>query len=156
VKDPSGALIPGTALTVRDAATGIEKQTTAESDGSFVFANIQSGTYKLTAKAPGFQATVVDGIVVDTGRTTDVAISMKVGATSETVEVSASAVALETTTNEIGTTINSTSIATLPYTSRDALNFALLMPGAQSGSGGSTFNGLPNASMNITLDGMNN
>ena len=63
---------------------------------------------------------------------------------------------LETTSNEVGTTINNNSINELPYTSRDALNFALLMPGAASGSGGSTFNGLPNASLNITLDGMNN
>jgi hypothetical protein len=44
----------------------------------------------------------------------------------------------------------------LPYSGRDSLNFALLTAGAQSASGGSTFNGLPNASMNISLDGMNN
>ena len=121
-----------------------------------MFVNLPAGTFKLTATASGFQASVLDSVVADTGRITDVTVEMKVGATTETVEVSAAAAQLETTSNEVGTTINVSSINTLPYTSRDALNFSLLTPGAQSASGGSTFNGLPNASLNITLDGMNN
>ncbi len=156
VKDSSGAVVPKAAVKLLDTATNIGRETVSGGDGSFVFVNIPAGTFKLTATAAGFQASVLDSVVVDTGRITDVAVEMKVGATTETVEVSASANHLETTSNEVGTTINVSSINTLPYTSRDALNFSLLTPGAQSGSGGSTFNGLPNASMNITLDGMNN
>jgi hypothetical protein len=156
VKDSSGAVIPNVALRLRDNAQNTEKTTVSGSDGSFIFANLQAGDYKLTATAQGFQAAVTDQINIDSGRTTDISISMKVGSMTETVEVSATGVQLETTSNEVGTTVNSSSIKTLPYTSRDALSFALLMPGAQSGSGGSTFNGLPNASMNISLDGMNN
>jgi hypothetical protein len=160
VKDPSGAAIPGAALKAKDMATGIEKTTAATAEGLFVFANLQAGTYQVTASAAGFQSSRIDNILVDAGRTTDISISMHIGAVTETLEVSASAVQLETTTNEIGATINSSQIKELPYTSRDALNFALLMPGAQNttigSNSGQTFNGLPNASMNITLDGMNN
>src|ERR1035437_5586154 len=156
VKDTSGAVVPKATLRLVDTAQGIERQTISSDEGAFVFVNLQAGDYKLTASAPGFQAAVVAQIKVDSGRTTDIGVTLKVGSATETVEVAASAVQLETTSNEVGTTVNSRSIATLPYTSRDALSFALLMPGAQSGSGGSTFNGLPNASMNITLDGMNN
>jgi hypothetical protein len=156
VKDTSGAVIPKVALRLVDTEQGIERQTASGDDGSFVFVNLQAATYKLTATAQGFQVAIVGEIQVDSGRTTDIGVVLKVGSMAETVEVAASAVQLETTSNEVGTTVNSRNIATLPYTSRDALSFALLMPGAQSGSGGSTFNGLPNASMNITLDGMNN
>jgi hypothetical protein len=83
-------------------------------------------------------------------------MEMKLGATSQSVEVVAAGVQLETTSNEIGTTVNNSSITNLPYSGRDTLSFALLTPGAQTTSGYSTFNGLPNASMNITLDGMGN
>lgn len=157
VKDTTGGSIPKAALKLVDSATGLEKQAVAGEDGSFVFVNMQAGSYKLTATAQGFQAVVVDQILADSGRTTDITVLMKVGTMTETVEVAASGVQLETTSNEVGTTINSSSIKTLPYDSRDALNFTLLMPGVQqSGGRNNTFNGLPNASLNISLDGMNN
>ena len=99
---------------------------------------------------------MLNSIVVDSGRITDVAVRLEVGAATERVEVQAIAPQLETTSNEVGTTINNKGILNLPYSSLDSLNFALLMAGAQSGSGGSTFNNLPNASMAITIDGMDN
>lgn len=160
VRDPSGASIPRAALTLRDVSTGIEKTTAANTEGTFVFVNLVAGKYALTVSAPGFQNAKLDGIVVDTGRTTDVNVSMVVGATADTVEVTANAGQLETTSNEVGTTIANTSIQSLPYASRDSLQFALLMPGnasANDPSGrASTYNGLPNASLNISVDGMNN
>src|SRR5262249_26776 len=81
---------------------------------------------------------------------------LNIGSTTESVQVMASGIQLETTSNEVGNTINVKAINDLPYASRDALSFALLTAGATTTSNNSTFNGLPNASMNITLNGMNN
>lgn len=156
VKDSSGAVVPKAALDLIDMATNIARQTTSGDDGSFTFTNLPAGSFKLTATAPGFQVSVLESIAVDTGRTTDVTIQLKVGSATESVQVTAAGVQLETTSNEVGNTINVQSINDLPYTSRDALNFSLLTAGATTTSGYSTFDGLPNASMNITLDGMNN
>ncbi|HKE22724.1 MAG TPA: carboxypeptidase-like regulatory domain-containing protein [Bryobacteraceae bacterium] len=160
VRDPSGATIPNASLKLRDMATGIEKAGAANSEGTFVFVNLVAGTYSLTASAPGFQNKMLDNLVVDTGRTTDISVQMAVGSTTESVEVSAAMAQLETTTNEVGTTINNKAIQDLPYASRDALQFSLLMAGnaaANDPSGrNSTFNNLPNASLSITLDGMDN
>jgi hypothetical protein len=156
VKDQSGAVIPSATLKLKDPTTGIETTATSTGDGAFAFASIQSGGYDLTATAPGFQNTVIKNVVVDSGRVTSVTVELKIGATTETLEVGAAAVQLETTSNEIGTTISNNLIDNLPFASRDTLGFALLTPGAQSASGGSTFNGLPNASLNISVDGMNN
>ena len=156
VKDSSGAVVPKADLQLIDMATQVARQTTSGDDGSFTFTNLPAGSFKLTASAPGFQASVLDSIVVDTGRTTDVTIQLNVGSTTESVVVTAAGVQLETTSNEVGNTINVKGISDLPYTSRDALNFSLLTAGATNSSGYATFNGLPNASMNITLDGMNN
>lgn len=160
VKDSSGAVVPKASLQLVDMATNVARATTSGEDGSFAFTNLPAGSFKLTATSPGFQATVLESIVVDTGRTTDVTIQLALGSTTESVQVTASGTQLETTSNEVGNTINVKSIADLPYTSRDALNFSLLTAGGvsttTSAGTSQTFNGLPNASMNITLDGMNN
>lgn len=159
VTDSSGAVIPKASLKLVDTATGLEKQTVSGEDGSFVFANLQAGTYTLSASAAGFQNAVCSKVLVDAGRITDQPVDMKVGSTTETVEVSASTVALATTTNEVGTTISNNSVMNVPLAGRETLNFALLMPGVGNTQGNdrySTFNGLPNASMDITVDGMNN
>lgn len=160
VRDPSGASIPNAVLKLKDIATGIEKSTTANNEGTFVFVNLVAGTYSLTASAQGFQSKTVDNITAASGRITDVPVTLEVGAATQTVEVAASAEQLETSTNEVGSTITNKSIRDLPYASRDTLQFALLIPGnanANDSSGrASTFNGLPNASMNIEIDGMNN
>jgi hypothetical protein len=160
VRDPSGSVVPKAALKLRDMGTGLEQKTTSTGEGNFAFANLQAAVYRLTVTVPGFQTAVYDNISVDTGRTKDVAVQMSLGSVTETVQVSASGDQLATTTNEVGTTISSSLIQDLPYNGREALSFALLMAGnsnANDSSGrNSTFNGLPNASMNITVDGMNN
>src|SRR5262249_8774472 len=132
VRDPSGAMIPGAVLSLKDTATGIEKSTTSGADGSYTFTNLQAGTFDLTVTASGFQAGVYKSVAVDTGPVTDVPIELTVGAANQSVEVQASAVTLETSSNEVGATITSNLIQDLPYASRDTLGFALLAPGAQS------------------------
>ncbi len=156
VRDPNGAVVPNATIKATDNATGVEQTTVSSSDGNFSFPTLQFGSYKLTVSATGFQNSVIAAVIVAAGRTTDVSVDMTVGATSETVQVTANAEQLNTTSNEVGTTINNKLVQNLPYNSREGLAFSLLMAGATSAPGGSTFNGLPNASLNISVDGMNN
>jgi carboxypeptidase family protein len=158
VRDPNGAVITNATIKITDNATGIEQSTVSSSDGGFLFPNLQFGTYKLTAAAPGFQNTVIASITVESGRTTDVSVDLEIGTTSETVLVTASSEQLNTTTTEVGGTISNKLVQNLPYAGRDSLNFAVLIAGSARSTSdrNSTFNGLPNASLNITLDGMNN
>ena len=130
VRDPSGAVVPKASVKLTDVGTGIEKNTTSAQDGGFVFPNLQAGTYKVTVSAAGFQTSVLDSIAVDSGRVTDVPLTLAVGTSTQTVEVSSGVAQLETTTNEVGTTINNKNILNLPYSSLDSLSFALLQAGA--------------------------
>src|SRR3989442_2826024 len=129
VRDPHGAVIPNAAVKVTDNATGVEQSTVSSSDGDFLFPNLQFGTYKLTVSAKGFQTFVVSSVVVQSGRTTDVSVDLQVGAAAETVEVAATAEQLNTTTTEVGGTINNKLVQNLPFNGRDGLNFAVLIPG---------------------------
>lgn len=158
VRDPNGAVIPSATVKVTDNATGIEQSGVTSNDGEFLFPNLQFGSYKLTVTAAGFQNFVIASVVVESGRTTNVSVDLQVGAATETVRVAASAEQLNTTTAEVGATINNKLVQNLPFAGRDSLNFAVLIAGSSRSTSdrNSTFNGLPNASLNITLDGMNN
>jgi hypothetical protein len=158
VRDPSGAVIPDAMIKVTDNSTGVEQTTISSSNGDFLFPNLSFGSYKLTATAAGFQMAVYSSVVVASGRITDISVDMKVGGATETVVVEAGTEQLNTTTTEIGGTISNKLVQNLPYAGRDGLNFAVLIAGNMRSTSdrNSTFNGLPNASLNITLDGMNN
>src|SRR5580704_10512767 len=76
VKDPSSAVIPGADVKAMDMGTTITHDTTSAADGGFVLPNLVEGTYRVTVTAKGFQTAVVDGIVVDAGRVTDINVAM--------------------------------------------------------------------------------
>src|SRR5215467_15578434 len=158
VRDPNGAVVPNASVKVKDNSTEVEQTTVSSTEGGFLFPNLQFGSYKLTATANGFKTAVIASIVVESGRITDVSVDLEVGTTSETVQVMTSAEQLNTTTNEVGSTISNHLVQNLPFNGRDGLNFATLIAGNMrtTSDRNSTFNGLPNASLNITLDGMNN
>jgi carboxypeptidase family protein len=158
VRDPQGAVIPKATIKVTDNSTGVEQTTVSSNDGDFLFPSLQFGSYKLTAIATGFQTTVIGSVVVQSGRVTDVSVDLQVGTTSEMIQVTASTEQLNTTTTEVGGTISNKLVQNLPYAGRDGLNFAVLIAGSSRSTSdrNSTYNGLPNASLNITLDGMNN
>jgi hypothetical protein len=156
VLDPGNAAVPKASISARDLATGIAHAVTSASDGSYLIPNLLAGTYDVTVTAPGFQTTVASAVVVETGRTTDLPLNLRVGQITETVEVSGSAAMLETTSNQVASTIRNDYVKELPLSGRDTLSFAALSAGAsQTSSGVTTFNGLFEAALNISLDGIN-
>src|SRR5256886_349623 len=158
VRDPHGAVVPNATVKVTDNSTEVQQTTVSSSDGNFLFPNLQFGSYKLTATATGFKTAVIASVVVESGRTTDVSVDLEVGTTSETVQVTASAEQLNTTTNEVGATISNKLVQNLPIAGRGSLDFAGLIAGNSRSSSqrNSTYNGLPNGSLTITPDGITN
>jgi hypothetical protein len=129
VVDPSGSLVPGVAITAKDLGTNITHAVTSGPNGTYVLLNLQPGSYEVTGKAEGFQTTVVSNVVVETARTLDLNIQLKVGQIAQTLEVRDVAPLLQTTTNTVATTIRNDFIQDLPLAGRDTLQFAALMAG---------------------------
>jgi hypothetical protein len=158
VVDASGAVVVGATLTVSQQSTGFIRTATTNESGAYVFPALQPGTYQLKVTATGFSEAAYDTVVVGAARTTDLKVELKVGAATETVRVSSQGAVLETTSNTLSSTISPEGIQNLPLGGRDVLPFAQLVPGAQTGGDQrfTTYNALPNAAINITVDGVNN
>jgi hypothetical protein len=158
VQDESGASVLGVELQLQNDATKAIQTATSSGDGGFIFTSLLPGSYILTAKKQGFETAIHRGLVVNAARTTNQTVTLRVGVISETVEVLSAAPVLQTTTTTVSGTVDQKYLQDLPLPGRVVLPFALLMAGAQQGVNArdSTINGLPGASLNITLNGIAN
>ena len=93
VKDPSGAVVPGANLTLRNAVTSYEQSVASDSSGAYRFNNVPLNSYQLTINAPGFSPmSQTVGVANTVPITTDVVLTMAEVATSVSVQASAATV----------------------------------------------------------------
>lgn len=155
VLDPSGATVEGAKLVLQDLATNEIRSVDTQAGGTGTFASIPLGTYKLTITKTGFQSEVMNSVVVQGGRNTDVKAQLKVGSATETLVVSASEAPLvELTSSAIASTIDMKQIEDLPLQGRDISALAQLTPGYSGTGGFGTWNGLPVIAQSNTIDGV--
>ncbi len=158
VVDGSGAAVAG--ATVDLYLAGGQKpllsvKTTGE--GLFHIIGVRPADYDLTVDAKGFMKAAVHGITVDASRETDVAtIKLQLPTVSQTVEVTAEAQGVETTSAEISGTITTEELRNLPILDRDVLSILQTQPGVvANGNSNTVINGLRTSYSNVTLDGIN-
>src|SRR5215471_8255493 len=159
VQDPTGAVVPKAKVVLKDTKTGLTKESTATETGTFLFSDLAIGSYEVMVTAPGFKSETVSNISVSTSQTTDVRISLELGATSETVLITGGeSQTLESSSQLVASTLASKTIDQLPLGNRgNALALARLAQGAQPPTGGDTrYNNLPGGAVNVTVDGINN
>jgi hypothetical protein len=157
VVDTTGAVLSGATVVVKNNATGTEYKVNTSSSGTYTVPSLGSGTYTVTVEAQGFKKAVVQDVKIDAGVPAAVNLTMEVGVASETVVVQGGAEVLQTQSANVATTITGRQITDLPFTSRDALDLVLLLPGTSTPGRPrtSTVNGLPKGAINITMDGIN-
>jgi len=164
VKDPNNAVVTTAVATVTSKATGAVRKLNAGNDGIFVVESLQPGDYEVKVEAQGF-STQVQNLSVQVGGTTTADYSLSIGATSQTVDVTADAPVINTTDTVVGGIIGRDRVENLPLNGRSFLSIALLEPGvnvtytATSGAGNPnsffqvSIGGAPNSMTFITVDG---
>jgi hypothetical protein len=111
VTDPSGAVVAGAKVTVRNTNTGLERTTQTSNDGSYSISELPIGTYDVTISQSGFQTSATHGVNVDVATERRVDASLKTGQVSEQVLVSADSLPqVETTTDTLGGTFTQTEV----------------------------------------------
>ena len=136
VSDPSGAAIPGATVTLTNIGTNYAQVAASDNTGVYLFKLVSPGNYSLTIAATGFAEYVQSGIVINANLNATQNVHLKVAtAKGETVNVTADAELINTTSAELGTTVNEYSVTQLPLNGRDPSNLVLLAPGMISAIG---------------------
>jgi hypothetical protein len=138
ITDPTGASVQGANIELQDMATNDIRQATSGSDGSYHFSNLSPGTYQITVNAPGFKSTVQQNLILQANTGAHVNISLELGNTQQKVEVTGSAVLLDTETANSVSTLDSHLISALPNATRTPLNFVFAVAGTTQGPAGMT------------------
>lgn len=129
VRDSSGAVLPGVAVTVLHVDTGTERVVYTNANGQYRAPLLPLGTFRVTAALEGFKSYEQTGIEVRAGANVVINVTMGVGALEEVVSVTADAAVVDLAKTDVGRTLNEREIRNLPLVSRNPYNFALLEPG---------------------------
>ena len=157
VTDPSGAVIVGASVNLKDNATGESFSTTSGANGGFQFTLLKPGAYTLAASQSGFKQ-VTEAVTVLLGQTASANLKLEVGSGSVTVEVTGQGAMLQTEDANITTNFETRQVENVPNPGGDITNIAQTAPGITmntTGSGYGNFSafGLPGTANLFTVNG---
>lgn len=164
ITDPSGAAIAGAKVTATSVETGASSVTTTSGTGGYRFSLLNPGHYKVTATASGFQVSSTT-ISVAVGQVATENLTLRMGSTSETVEVTASSQLLQSDSPELSTEVSFDQLQNIPNPGSDITYSAQSRPGVVMNTGANSSSGtlgygnfsvfgLPGTSNNFTVNGM--
>ncbi|MCU1307982.1 MAG: TonB-dependent receptor plug [Acidobacteriaceae bacterium] len=167
VQDEQGAAIPKAAVTAVQDGTNAEFKAQSDGQGYYSIKALPIGTYKVSVTAPNFTKLNVNSVAVDSGRNTVLGAQvLKIGASTEVVNVEATAPLIDAASSQIGATFESKQVQELPNAGAGFDNLALFIPGMAQTSGSTSFsntngagissNGLRGRSNNFQIDGQSN
>lgn len=136
VTDPSGAVIPGAAVTLTQTSTHVERTAASDTSGLYTFPNVPVGAYTLTAKAPNFQTFTQTNIVLEVGSSITINIKMKVGAATQRVEVRSENLGLQTQNPSFKQTIDHQMMVAMPLNGRQMTDLIQYSGGTAPAPGG--------------------
>jgi len=164
VTDPSGAVVGGATVKVKNQGTGLERTTTTSADGSYSVPELPIGTYSVSVSQSGFQTSITSSVEVNVAIERRVDVQFKAGQVNQQIEVSGNLLPqIDTTSAELGGTLTTETIENLPVNGRDYTKLIYLNPGVSgspdqiSDSPGSfgtfSMNGSRGRANNFLLDG---
>jgi len=165
IRDQSGAVFPGAKVILTNEGTNLTITVTAGGDGSYIFSPIKIGIYAVSGEAPGFAKAVQSHITLNLQQQLVVDLTLKPGAVTQTIEVTAAPPALQTQNASVGQVVNARAVNNLPLNGRNFTFLAQLAAGVNTPeadtrgnamSGAFSANGLRPAQNNYLLDGIDN
>jgi len=170
IHDGTGAAVSGATVTTTNNATGLVSTATTNGEGDYEFPALKVGVYTISASASGFADAVAKNISISVGARARIDLTVQVGSTQSSVEVSDVALQLETDSSERGQTITEYQTAALPLVSRNYSDLLGLVTGSRQAptsattssinsltrAGSYNVNGQRSMFNNFLLDGLDN
>lgn len=158
VSDSTGAVIAGAHITLTDQATGTVVHAVTNPTGAYALTGLKPAQYSLTAEAPGFEKYLRANVSIEVGTTSTVDVHLTPGANSQTVEVKADTLSLNTTQPQLGTTLEPRVLNDLPIeisgNARQIDQFVFLAPGVQGSAWSKEISGGINFESGVTFNGI--
>ena len=168
VTDPSGAVVAGAPVEVRNTDTNFPYQTVTTATGAYTVPRLPPGPYAVTISAPGFKKLVRSGLAVDAGQTLPLDLTLQVGAATESVTVTAEATLLKTESGDVAHNITLSQLDDLPILGigtanagsngiRNPFNSAVFLPGVSYFANfNMIINGAPTNTAAYRIEGLDN
>jgi Carboxypeptidase regulatory-like domain/TonB-dependent Receptor Plug Domain len=163
VTDGSGGAIPGATVIVRNQASGVFRQGVTNAEGTYFLSGVVPGQYDVTAELSGFRKYSRKDLRLEVGKTATLDIRLEVGGMAEELTVSAEAPLVDVTSKEVGGSLTSVDLVSLPSINRNFVGFLGLLPGIvpsisteSFGSDSVNANGQDARNNNYLVDGANN
>ncbi|MBZ5579822.1 MAG: carboxypeptidase regulatory-like domain-containing protein [Acidobacteriia bacterium] len=158
VTDPSGAVMPGVEVEVRNIGTNAVRNLQSNDVGRWEAVGLQPGDYEILASKQGFASLLRKGITVSVGERAVVDLALQVSATATTLTVDAATAVVETDKTDVSTVVNLKDVMNLPMNGRRWDSFTLSTPGVSNdgGYGLLSFRGMSGLYNNNMIDGMDN
>src|SRR5437764_5501452 len=163
VLDQQSAVLPGVTVIAKNQETGMYRELASGADGSFFMSALTPGTYEITAQLTGFKKYQRRDIRVEVGKTMSVDVQLQVGGIEQEVTVTGEAPLVDTTSKEIGGTVQTQELNDIPSINRNFTSYLSLLPGVTSNISTDSFgadsirvNGQDVRNVNYTFDGAGN
>jgi hypothetical protein len=156
VLDPTGAVVPGAAVTIHSMGTNAEIKLTSDASGFFKAPLLEPGTYRVTFAAPGFATYRANNVTVQVSQVSDVSPRLTVGASSTSIEVNEQAPVLNLESPDFQGTLNMAALQSIPINNRRWSALALTTPGVTvdtAGYGLISVRGISTLLNNVEIDG---
>ena len=156
VLDGSGAVLPGATITLTNENTNQVQTTVSGENGTYVFPRCRSAV-RVEVALPGFKTTTFSKVTIVVGQEYSLTARLELGGVAETVEVTAGASLVTTTTPEVSSTVLQKQVLDIPLANRDVTNLIRMQPGVQAmtNRANTGINGGRPTWTQVTLDGIN-
>ena len=124
VKDPTGAVVPGSKITLTNVDTGVIQTATTSASGTYIFEAVKPGTYSLAAETKGFQRAIISGVIAHVQQNLTEDVTLTPGAVTTEVTVTSSAPLLQAEDASLGQTITGEEVNDLPLQQRNWVSLA--------------------------------
>jgi Carboxypeptidase regulatory-like domain/TonB dependent receptor len=133
VTDGSGAILPNAKVTLTNLGTGEVRNAKTTAAGDYTFTLLNPGSYSVKVESDGFKTFVVPAVTLAASDRAREDARLETGATSETVQVTAQAPALQADSSVLTSTVTEKAVQDLPLNGRNYINLAQITPGANEG-----------------------
>jgi hypothetical protein len=138
VSDPSGAVIPGAKITVKNIRTGVVREVTSDASGVYLVTNLSPATYNVTGEANGLGPTEFREVTLTVGQERNLTVILQPATMAQEVTVSGGElVTIDTSSARMGANVNEREVERMPLNGRQLSQLYLMAPGAQTAGGGS-------------------